>query len=233
MVSGAQVRRAGMMDQRTGPRLLTQAVVGIGNGGRGVVVRGTRLTNYVITAAHCMPEDYHRNQLPSPHLANGPELIIPAFIGKATSEDRPVYARLICYSLVDDIAVFDEPETYDELDEDYANLTNEAAMYASALPRRSYPDARWPDVQWPEMPDLPGYVLSLDREWQPCTVRCDGRVLLLGGAKIEGGMSGSPILNTDGAVIGVISTGDTNMNMHPALACCLPPWLWQRLKKRR
>jgi hypothetical protein len=72
------------MDQRAGPRLLTQAVVGIGNGGRGVVVRGDRrsLTNLVITAAHCMPEDYHRNQLPSPHLANGPELIIPGSSGK-------------------------------------------------------------------------------------------------------------------------------------------------------
>jgi hypothetical protein len=58
--------------------------------------------------------------------------------------------------LVDDIAVFDEPETYDELDEDYDNLTNEAAMFASAPPRRSYPDARWPDVQWPNVPDIPG-----------------------------------------------------------------------------
>ena len=34
--------------------------------GRGVIVRGTHLTNYIITAAHCLPEDYQRNQLPSP-----------------------------------------------------------------------------------------------------------------------------------------------------------------------
>jgi len=75
----------------------------------------------------------------------------------------------------------------------------------------------------------------------PCTAYNGGRLLTVNGAKIEGGMSGSPILNARGAAIGIISTaGDTedarpNMtgdNMHPSLADCLPTWFRRELRKR-
>src|SRR5450631_3814027 len=51
------------------------------------------------------------------------------------------------------------------------------------------------------------WVLSLDRKWQPCLVRSGGRFLSIKDRKIEGGMSGSPIIDANGAAIGLISTG--------------------------
>jgi hypothetical protein len=42
-------------------------------------------------------------------------------------------------------------------------------------------------------------------------------------------MSGSPILNGDGAAIGLISTGSTDSNINPSLSDCLPPWLLRKL----
>jgi hypothetical protein len=44
-------------------------------------------------------------------------------------------------------------------------------------------------------------------------------------------MSGSPILNGDGAAIGLISTGSEGRgkNFHPSLEDCLPSWLWREL----
>jgi len=40
-------------------------------------------------------------------------------------------------------------------------------------------------------------------------------------------MSGSPIIDANGAAIGLISTGDGDMN--PSLTDCLPPWLLRKL----
>jgi hypothetical protein len=73
-------------------------------------------------------------------------------------------------------------------------------------------------------------VLSLDGEWQSCTVHNGGRFLRItnhGKNSIKGGMSGSPIIDATGAAIGLISTGDGDMN--PSLMDCLPPWLLRKL----
>ena len=59
-------------------------------------------------------------------------------------------------------------------------------------------------------------------------VHHDGRFLYLIGPRgfIEPGMSGSPILDENGAAIGLVSTGDG-----PSLIDCLPPWLSRRLDR--
>ena len=75
------------------------------------------------------------------------------------------------------------------------------------------------------------YILSLDEEWQPCTVRNGGRFLAIcdGADHVEGGMSGSPIINTNGDAIGLVSTSGAGFSMNPSLIDCLPPWLLRKL----
>ena len=76
-------------------------------------------------------------------------------------------------------------------------------------------------------------MLSLDGEWRSCVVHSTGRFLsITSGARgiIEGGMSGSPIIDTYGAAIGLVSTGDYSLNRHPSLMDCLPPWLLRELR---
>jgi hypothetical protein len=122
-------------------------------------------------------------------------------------------------SLTDDIAVFCQPDNQElnEPAEQYEEFTTVSLPVGQAPPAHD----------WGEAPGVPGYVLSLDGEWQPCSVCNGGRFLTLDGVKIDNGMSGSPILNADGAAIGLISTGSEGFtnNRHPSLIDCLPPWL--------
>jgi hypothetical protein len=75
------------------------------------------------------------------------------------------------------------------------------------------------------MCETDGFVLPLAGEWIATTCRH----MLWGPLHTETtaatGMSGSPILATDGSAIGVISTGDIQVN----LAARLPGWFLARL----
>ena len=81
------------------------------------------------------------------------------------------------------------------------------------------------------------FLLSLDREWQPCQALDTSHGPLspfwltnaLSG--IRGGMSGSPILNEEGAAIGIVATSsggaaefDTEGGPNPNLVGNLPGW---------
>jgi hypothetical protein len=215
--------------------LMTSAVVKVG-AGRGFVVGAEHEQRYIITAAHCLP----RSRYPRPHLANGcSELAFPRIIGPLGSKraERTIWAELCVLNLTDDVAVLAEPDgqsLWDESDR-YLQFTEPAALTVERSPAALEP------YLWKTVPGKSGWVLSLDRTWVPCTVHNGGRFLTISGAKIEGGMSGSPILNAEGAAIGLISTaGDTdNMrpnltgdNMHPSLTDCLPPWLLRKLAAR-
>jgi hypothetical protein len=71
------------------------------------------------------------------------------------------------------------------------------------------------------------FVLSLDGKWKRCTVNNGGRFLHISGGPdrlIESGMSGSPIVDENGAAIGVVSIGSG-----PSLIDCLPAWLLRKL----
>jgi hypothetical protein len=119
--------------------------------------------------------------------------------------------------------VFGEPDGqafYDQ-NEQYEEFT-ETAIAIATLPPITSPSQKLRIVS-----GTPGWVLSLDRSWVPCTVRNGGRFLATGGAEVESGMSGSPILNSDGFAIGLISTSSNTdqFNRHPSLADCLPTWL--------
>jgi hypothetical protein len=197
-------------------------VVQVGNkGGRGFIVSAGEW-RYIVTAAHCRP----RFRYPKPHLANSiGELTFPKIIGPLGSKERTIWAELCTLSLIDDVAVFAAPdgqELSDRCDE-YETFTRAAITIGK-------PPAVIPPYQWDATPGTAAFVLSLEGEWQRCTVHNGGRFLRITNQRdnhIRGGMSGSPIITETGAAIGLISTGDGAMN--PSLMDCLPPWLLHKL----
>jgi hypothetical protein len=152
-------------------------------------------------------------------------LTFPKFVGSlAKRSQRSIWGNLCVLSLIDDIAVFCAPDSQ-ELSEQckaFDQFTATAMMVAN-------PPTVISPYEWHDVPGALAWVLSLDLKWLPCRVHNNGRLLVTTGAKIEGGMSGSPILNAEGYAIGLISiTGADDRG--PCLASCLPPWLWRRLK---
>jgi hypothetical protein len=206
-----------------------RAVIRVG-GGRGFIV-GAGDDRYVITAAHCLPP---LNELPTPHLANDTaNLTFRNIIGQVAARRLTIWGELCVFSLCDDIAVFSAPdgqELYDEY-ERYEKFTR-SAMVIGSPPAFVDPfkfttiDER---AKFVEPPGTPAWVFSLECEWLPCTVhnRRWLRITNQGKNHIEGGMSGSPIIDKNGAAIGMISTGDGDAN--PVLMDCLPPWLLRKL----
>jgi hypothetical protein len=208
------------------PTALAKAVVKVGSGGRGFVVK-LNDRRYVITAAHCLP----RSRWPYPILAHcSSDAFLPKMIGALDAKSCSISAEFCVVSLTDDLAVLGEPDNqaFGEAADQYEVFTQTAALTIGKPPTVA------PAWEWNDVPAEPAFVLSLDRErWIPCTVRnIAGRHLTLAGAKIDGGMSGSPILNASGQAIGLISTGNGlahGDNCHPSLRDCLPPWLLRKV----
>jgi hypothetical protein len=189
------------------------AVIRVGASGRGFIVSAGEDERYVITAAHCLP----RSRLPSPHLANsGRDLAFPNFLGPLGQKQRTIWAELCAINLCDDFAVLGAP--------DGQALYKQCAEYEGFTEARTMtigisPDALAPYL-WKTDPGRPAWMLSLDGEWQRCVVYNSGRFLTLKtDQKIESGMSGSPIIDDEGAAIGVISTAsdDGDFNLSPSL----------------
>ncbi len=166
--------------------------------GRGFIV-GAGEARYVITAAHCLPEH------PRPHLANSAtELTVPNFLGVIGGE-QTIWCELAVDNLIDDLAVFAAPDDQ-ELSEQCERFELFTAD-ATALKLGQAPEVV-ASYLWETMPGAPAWVLSLDGEWRPCTVHNGGRFLTIDhpAQLVESGMSGSPIIDAQGAAIGVIST---------------------------
>jgi len=206
------------------------AVIRVGAGGRGFIVSAGEDERYVITAAHCLP----RSQYPSPHLANSSrELAFPNFLGPLGQKKRTIWAALCAINLCDDFAVLEAPggqALYEQCAE-YEKFTETPTMTIGISPGALAPHL------WKNDPDpgKPAWILSLDGEWQRCVVYNGGRFLTLKTEqKIEGGMSGSPIIDDKGAAIGVISTAsDGGDNLGPSLTDCLPAHLLRKLRPKR
>jgi hypothetical protein len=181
-----------------------KAIVQVGHGGRGFIV-GAR-DRFVVTAAHCVPIEH----IPTPDMSNGPEqLTFPNIIGPL-GETPTIWCELCAYGLTDDIAAFCEPEVDDQ--DQYVKFTDAAAFAVGNPPAIGSKTS--------------AFVLSLDGKWKRCTVNNGGRFLHISGPDrlIESGMSGSPIVDENGAAIGVVSIGSG-----PSLIDCLPAWLLRKL----
>jgi hypothetical protein len=199
-----------------------RAVVRVGDG-RGFVVSAGEYVRYVITAAHCLPKH------PKPHLANDANELTYAIIGPVGRKKPTIWAGLCADNLVDDVAVFSEPDGQMLCDEceSYEKFTAGSALVIGMPPVAVEP------YNWRTTTGTAAWVLSLDRKWQPCLVQSNGRFLCIKDVKIEGGMSGSPIIDANGSAIGLISMGDGGddygNSVNPSLMDCLPPWLLRKL----
>ncbi len=206
----------------------TRAVITVGNG-RGFIIKAGN-SRYIVTAAHCLPED----RVPTPLLANGTnELTFPNVAGRLKSKRQTIWAELCAFNLCDDLAVLSEPDNQ-ELSEKYERYERFTAR-AMTL---GNPPAIIETYRLRETPGTAARVLSLDGEWQSCTLHNNGRFLLIKeSALIVAGMSGSPIIDINGDAIGLISTsteGDVGdhfgYSINPSLADCLPPWLLRKMQ---
>jgi hypothetical protein len=204
--TGAHFSRAKRGAGAFAPDALARAVLRVGDGRGFVVERRVDLgvEPIIITAAHCLPRlppPYeHLLALPAPHLAR--------YLGEETYErllgpsgaEPTVWATCLFVDPIADIAVLGQP--------DNQALSRQADAYdrlVKAMEPMAVADAPAQGVEL-----VPGgaaaRVLSLGGEW------IEGRVLRRGGwlkfqppETFVSGMSGSPIINTAGAAIGVVS----------------------------
>ena len=194
-----------------------RAVVTVGEG-RGFIVEATLYDlprRLILTAAHCLPG------LPPTHPASyQKERTFAKLLGRLGDKEPKVWAECLFADPVADIAVLTTPdgqEFYDEA-EAYDELTEGAAALRI--------------VDAPQ--EGPGWLLTLDGRWVVCTVHHSGGPLWIFDAAepIIGGMSGSPILDADGAAIGVVSCAggisgepQTESGPNPRLMGNLPGFL--------
>jgi Trypsin-like peptidase domain len=211
------------------PDALARAILRVGDG-RGFVVERRRRVNLdveriIITAAHCLPRlqpPYeHLLRLPRPHPGRDlNEGTYQRLLGPLGGE-LTMWAECLFVDPVADIAVLGQPdnqalsEQADAYDELVADMT--ALAVADAPPQGTeviegeaitIGGVRYDigPIERPTAGKGPARVLSLDGNW------CEGRVERRSGwlkfephAAVVEGMSGSPIINTAGAAIGVIS----------------------------
>lgn len=164
----------------------------------------------VITAAHCLPH------LPPAigDLADPAERTYPKIVA-SLDRKRRIWAECLFVDPVSDLAVLGEPDgqiLYEE-SEAYLELASNSEFLTIGSLRKGKTTV---------------WMLSRDLEWFPCTVRSNSKRLSVIEAegKIESGMSGSPILNSDGKAIGVVCNGSSGQwNSQPILFKCLPPWI--------
>jgi hypothetical protein len=184
-----------------------------GGNGRGFVVEGPE-KRLVITGAHCLPDQ------PTPGSSMA-EHTYEALIGPLGGETK-TWAQCLFSDPVADIAVLGSPTNEQELSlqaADYDRLVSSC----NTLPISDIAD------------EALAWIMSLDGRWTGCKVQHmvgAAAGLWIGNAAhgIHRGMSGSPILATDGKAVGVVCTStfgpESGMGGPNArLACHLPGWL--------
>jgi hypothetical protein len=220
-----------------------QAIIQTSTGGRGFIVSAGEDDRYIITAAHCLPH------FPEPHLASFVEERTYRDILSGLGKPEPkVWAELVEFNAASDWAVLGAPDNqalsdeYEQYEAFTENTTIRIGQSPPAPPPLLLPDFDseafdsevWKNWQQTEVGpfgvEAPAWMLSLDGEWLRCMVRSNGRFLEVSeGHLIKSGMSGSPIINDDGAAIGLMSTsGGDGWNVNPSLSDCLPPWLQRK-----
>ena len=200
-----------------------QAVVTVGNeGGRGFIINTD--PKLIITAAHCLPE------LPPPHPASYlEERTYKNLVGRAGGGRQDIWAECLFADPVADITVLGEPDGQEFFDQHDAFENFVAEIPALKCGRSPLPSfsarASHKEQAW---------LLRLGGEWESCQIASNrfGGLWITEAAKgIAAGMSGSPIMNTAGEAVGIISTsGGSPHSLHTeggpqaSLRYNLPGW---------
>ncbi len=195
-----------------------RAVVTVGEGRGFIVETGDR--RLVITAAHCLP-----HIPPAAAFLHTKERTYAGLLGPLGERKPEVSTECLFADPVADIAVLGEPD--DQV------LYEQAAAYNKLMD--DVPALRIADPP----PHCPAWLLTLDARWVRCDVRHNGGPLWLSNASepIMGGVSGSPIIDSDGAAFGVMCTAGGTTNEHtgggpnPKLVDSLPGWLLRELAR--
>ncbi len=203
------------------------AVVTVGEG-RGFVVKYAH-DRLVVTAAHCLP--FFPPCHGASYLAERTYGALLAPLGR----EPAVCAECLFADPIADIAVLGSPDNQD--------LWDEAKAY-EALVQSVTP------IVIAEAPQKGrAWLLSLEQEWFKCTVEymkpIDGPLYICKTAEpIKGGMSGSPVISSEGAAIGIVALSsnpggvapeiadrceDQNGSRNPRLVRDLPGWLLRAL----
>lgn len=209
------------------PEFLTpakEATIRVGKG-RGFLISRDPLPHMVITAAHCLPH------LPPAHpAAYTQERTYTKLLGSLGGE-ATLWAECLFVDPIADLAVLAAPDGQ-------ADLSAEQEAYQTFMESR--PTLRVATLERA----CPVWLLMLNGEWERCMVEpgVSGRSITLIDAK-DGhapGTSGSPILTTDGYVVGVVSVGSeisgqvqASQPWQPALTKALPAWLLSELLDER
>lgn len=190
--------------------------------GRGFVVQGR--DRLVITAAHCLPH------LPPAHAGSYLEdKTYQNLLGPLGKKKPKVWAECLFVDPVADVAVLGCPDDQElwEQAEAYETLTE--AMPALRL--------------GPPPKEGEAWLLMLDGHWARCTVDTNfghGTISIDNASEgIHGGMSGSPIIDSQGKAIGIVSISGGTEQLHsqggpePSLVANLPGWLLRELRLPR
>ena len=197
-----------------------QAIIRVG-GGRGFVVEDDQARRLVVTAAHCLPN------LPPALPALDPQQKTYEKLLGPLDADPAVWCECVFVDPVADIAALGYPDgkggLYDQA-RAYNELVDNARPLSIAAPkvRRNSPGK------------ATAYLLSLEGKWRECMVERVGTfgtsLVIEEGKLVAGGMSGSPIVSTDGKAIGLVSASSEGSNSisygNPVLRDNLPAWFF-------
>jgi hypothetical protein len=198
------------------------AIVKVGSDGRGFLLATPR-GSLIVTAAHCLP--YFPDAAP---FFTSDERTYFNHLAHLGPGELTVSAECLFCDPVGDIAVLGSP--------DRQELPDEAKPY-----ERMVEGAR--ALFFAEASEEPStaFLVTLSGGLARCLVEPMGRGFWISKAEhpIEGGMSGSPILNAEGAAIGVVVCSSTiwgeanpytSGGPNPRLDAHLPGWLLRQLR---
>jgi hypothetical protein len=179
---------------------ITSSVIRVGEG-RGFIVADKQDNRLIVTAAHCLPS------FPPCHgMSNLEERTYAALLARLG--DKPtVWTECLFADPIADIAVLGSP--------DNQALWEEAEAYDAMLESA----APSPIVDAPE--DGFAWLLSLEGQWFSCFVKYinNGSLWISKTAQpIMGGMSGSPVISSDGSAIGVVALSSNPRGLSPEIA---------------
>ena len=179
-----------------------EAIVQVGKG-RGFFLDTERVDgNVIVTAAHCLPH------LPPCNVAHDTELFIYEGLVGMLGGDMKVPTQCLFVDPVGDIAVLGEPNDL-ELPKGKTSEEYDLLMRERPALRLDFSNS-WMPAPGRSVAEGPVWLLDTEGQWVNGTARAfpSGQVKLSGSALIgKPGVSGSPVLDENGLVLGLVTNG--------------------------